>query len=347
MTMQTITTRLSGFGRRDPYVTRLFGLLVALILLFAILKTDRFMSVGQWQSMGVQFPEFGLMSIGVMLTMIAAGIDLSVVGVANLAAISAASMMLAMAPAGASAGESTGAIVAAVGVALAVGLLAGLLNGVLVAKIRIPAILVTLGTLELFTGMAIIITQGKPISGLPGGYSTFVGSKLFGTIPMQTIIFLVAAIAVGALIHRSGYGKRLVMLGSNQTAAYFSGLRNARVQIVTYMLSGLLAAVAGLVMLGNYNSAKADYGASYTLLTVLIVVLAGVSPNGGTGRMVGLVISVMILQILSSGLNLFPEISNFYRPLLWGAVLLIVISSGEITDSRLWKRITRRHINHG
>ena len=90
-----------------------------------------------------------------------------------------------------------------------------------------------------------------------------------------------------------------------------------------------MAAMAGVVMLANYNSAKADYGTSYTLLTVLIVVLGGVNPNGGSGRLSGVLLSILMLQVLSSGLNMFPNISNFYRPLIWGGVLLLVICMNE------------------
>ncbi len=98
-----------------------------------------------------------------------------------------------------------------------------------------------------------------------------------------------------------------------------------------------MAAVAGIVMLANYNSAKADYGASYTLLTVLIVVLGGVNPNGGRGRIAGVVMAILVLQVLSSGLNMFPNISNFYRPLIWGGVLLFVISMNELNGKNPFK----------
>ena len=107
----------------------------------------------------------------------------------------------------------------------------------------------------------------------------------------------------------------------------------------TYILSGIMAAIAGLVMLANYNSAKADYGASYTLLTVLIVVLGGVNPNGGRGRLAGVILAIVMLQILSSGLNMFLDISNFYRPLIWGTVLFFVISVNELNGKNPFARL--------
>lgn len=330
--------RLGG----DAHTRRLYLILAALCLFFWIVRPDSFLSVGTWQSMAIQFPEFGIMALGVMLAMITGGIDLSVVGIANMTAITAAVTMLSMAPAGSDDGQVVVAIAVSVALALLLGALAGVFNGLLVARVRIPAILVTLGTLELFTGVAIVITGGKPKSGLPMLYSEVLAGKVAGLIPVQLIVFVVAALVVAFLLNRTTYGVKLYALGTNATAARFSGVNSTSILVRTYLLSGLFAAVAGLVMLANYNSAKADYGTTYTLLTVLIVVLGGVNPNGGSGRLMGVVLAVAILQILSSGLNMFPEISNFYRPLIWGAVLLLVVSTSGSSRRSLWSRLRVR-----
>ncbi|MEA4945008.1 MAG: ABC transporter permease [Propionicimonas sp.] len=307
---------------RDTHLTRLILLLIAIFLFFTIIKTGSFLNLRTWQSMAIQFPEFGLMALGVMLTMMTGGIDLSVVGIANMTSIGAAVIMLSLAADG---GSVTVAIIAAIAFALVAGALAGALNGFLVAKVKIPPILVTLGTLELFGGIAIIITGGKPVSGLPSAWGDTFASKVGGLVPMPLIVFILAAIVVGLVLGRTSFGTKIRMLGTNATAAGFSGLNTTSLLVRTYMFSGLWAALAGLVMLANYNSAKADYGSTYTLLTVLIVVLGGVNPNGGSGRLSGVVLAIVILQILSSGLNMFPAISNFYRPLIWGGVLLAVM----------------------
>ena len=217
----------------------------------------------------------------------------------------------------------------ALGVALAVGVVCGLINGTLVAVLKIPPILATLGTLELFGGVALILTQGKPVSGVPAAFGAVFTGKVAGLVPIPLVVFLVCAAVAGAIVAFTGFGTTILMLGTNDTAARFSGLKVKSLLIRTYVLSGVMAAMAGIVMLANYNSAKADYGASYTLLTVLIVVLGGVNPNGGSGRLSGVLLSILMLQVLSSGLNMFPDISNFYRPLIWGGVLLLVICMNE------------------
>ena len=325
----TSTSFITRVRARDAHILRLAAFLMALCLVFLLVRTRDFTSVGTWQSMALQFPEYGLMALGVMLTMITGGIDLSSVGVANMTSIVSASVMLTLAPRGAAAGQQLSAVLVAVVLALACGVLAGAFNGFLVAVVRIPAILVTLGTLELFTGIAVVVSAGKPISGLPPAYSSLLGGKVLG-VPTPLLVFAVVALLIGFVLHRMSFGTRLYLLGSNATAAKFSGLNSVGLLVRTYALSGLCASVAGLVMLANYNSAKADYGVTYTLLTVLIVVLGGVHPNGGSGKLIGVLLAIAILQILSSGLNAFPQISNFYRPLIYGAVLLIVITTTDL-----------------
>ena len=343
MQTATMTSKSLRVLTRDTHLTRLVIILITLFLFFAIVKTEGFLNIRTWQSMAIQFPEFGLMALGVMLTMITGGIDLSVVGIANMTSIGAAVVMLSLVPRGAEPGQAFLGITAAIVLALVTGALAGAINGLLVAKVRIPPILVTLGTLELFTGVAILITGGKPKSGLPPAYGQVFAGKVFGIVPVPLIVFVVAAIVVGLIMTRTAYGTKLYMLGTNARAARFSGLNTTSLLVRTYMFSGLAASLGGLVMLANYNSAKADYGSTYTLLTVLIVVLGGVNPNGGSGRLVGVVLAILILQILSSGLNMFPSISNFYRPLIWGGVLLAVIATNQMSRSgSLLRRFTRK-----
>lgn len=328
-----IGSRFLSFARTDAHVTRLVVILLVLLVAFAAIRPGNFASSYTWISMAVSFPEFGLMALGVMVCMVTGGIDLSVVGIANLSSIVAAMVMLALVP-----GGSGTAIGVAIAVALVVGALAGLLNGFLVAVVKIPAILATLGTLELFIGISIVLTAGSPISGLPPEYSSLMAARLGGVLPMQFVVFLVAVALVALVMGRTNFGKKIYMLGTNATSAKFSGLNSTGLLLRTYLFSGVLSAMAGLVMLANYNSAKADYGVVYTLLTVLIVVLGGVNPNGGSGRLVGVVLAIVILQILSSGLNLFPGISNFYRDLIWGGVLLLVIATSEIRTRNPFKR---------
>jgi len=327
-----IRRKLYNFYSKDVYISRLIAVMILVLISMLILKPAKFFTFANFQTMFAQFPEFGLMSLGVMLCMITGGIDLSVVGVANLTSITSGIVLKALV-------TSDGSlpwygIPVSMLCGIAVGLVAGALNGVLVAKIHIPPILATLGTYELFLGIGIIFTKGKAISKLPIDYSNLITRKLFGLIPVQLIIFAIMAGLISFLLSRTTYGTRIYMLGTNSKAAEFSGLDTSKLLIKTYALSGICSALGGLVMLANYNSARADYGTVYTLQCILIVVLGGVDPNGGKGRTSGVVFAILVLQMLSSGLNMFPQISNFYKPLIWGGVLLLAMVLNYFSEQR-------------
>ncbi len=339
MTTESVKKRsfaLPSFMTKDAYMTRLVIVFALLLIFFAVIRPGPFFALRTWQSMAIQFPEFGLMALGVMLTMFTAGIDLSVVAIANVTSISAALVLRAMLT-GDGGGQAGLAVVIALVIALLVGTICGAINGILVSMLKIPPILATLGTLELFGGVAIILTEGKPVSGVPDAFGSVFAARLGGLVPMPLVIFIICCVIVGLILTLTGFGTKILMIGTNETAARFAGLKITSLLMRTYILSGIMAAVAGIVMLANYNSAKADYGASYTLLTVLIVVLGGVNPNGGRGRIAGVVMAILVLQVLSSGLNMFPNISNFYRPLIWGGVLLFVISMNELNGKNPFK----------
>jgi simple sugar transport system permease protein len=323
---------LLGVLRRDVYISRLLAIMILWMAFMAIFKFKSFYSLINFQTMAAQFPEFGLMALGIMLCMITGGIDLSVVGVANFASIITGITLKSMVDANGN--LPVYGIPVAISAGLVIGALAGTFNGFLVAKVKIPPILATLGTFELFSGIAIVLTKGKAISGFPEAYSATISGRLFGFVPMQLIIFAIMTAVIAFLMAKTTYGKKLYMLGTNMNAAYFSGLKTDRLLIKTYLLSGISAALAGVVMLGNYNSARADYGTVYTLQCVLIVVLGGISPTGGKGRIGGVVLAIAVLQMLSSGLNRFPQISSFYIPLIWGGVLIAVMVLNYFTENK-------------
>ncbi|WZL80319.1 ABC transporter permease [Vallitaleaceae bacterium 9-2] len=335
--MKQYKNYLRSIYKNDVYITRLVTLMIVWMLFMAIFKFDKFYSLINFQTMASQFPEFGLMALGVMLCMILGGIDLSVVGVANFTAIFSAIVLKQLV-------NSDGSLMSVAiplifMLAILLGALAGAFNGFLVSVIRIPPILATLGSFELFSGIAIILTKGKAISGIPLEFSELITNKLFGIIPNQLIIFVVMVILVAFLVNNTTYGKKLYLTGTNITAAKFSGIKTTRVLIKTYMISGISAALSGLIMMANYNSARADYGKVYTLQCVLIVVLGGVNPDGGKGKISGIVLAILVLQMLASGLNRFPQISSFYIPLIWGGVLIAVMVMNYFTEN---SRVRRR-----
>ena len=264
------------------------------------------------------------MAIGISLTMITGGIDLGVVGTANLSAILAAKFLIGIVPAGAQPQVVLPYIVAAVLISLATGLACGYFAGILISRFNIPAILATLGTQQLYTGIAVGITKGAQ-SRLPFLYSRSAIRNFRNRSLFPSFSFSRSLSASGSLLSRSRFGTYMYMMGTNPKAARFAGLNNASILLRTYVLSGLLSSVAGLIMMARANSAKAEYGAPYTLQCVLIAVLGGIDPNGGFGKIAGVTLAILILQFLSSGLNMFNKVSNFYRDVIWGGVLILVL----------------------
>ena len=331
-----------------------FALFVFVFALMAILQPRRFLGWTNIEQLAFQIPEFGILALGMMVAMISGGIDLSIITTANLSGITSAIVLLSLSHRGTMdlgallkgimADDSTrraleaamptgitmlGIIVLTVLVALAVGLLCGLLNGILVAKVKIPPILATLGTMRLYEGIALVITKGSPLTGFPDEF-IFLGAGSILGLPTPMLIFLLAIAAVALLMKRTPLGKGIYAVGENPLAARYSGLDNSKILMKTYAITGLLSGLAALIMMARVDSIKVGYGSSFQLQAILVVILGGVSTIGGTGNIVGVVFSVLILRVIASGFNIMG-FSNYMRNVIWGALLVIVaivISSG-------------------
>lgn len=314
----------------------LFAVGVFVFVLMSVLSPKVFLSGANFASMANQFPQVGLLALGILLAMLSGGIDLSMVGIANLSAIIAALLLTRGMSTEAVGSEMLLYIVSSVFVAIAVGIVCGLLNGFLIAGLGITPILATLATMQLFSGIAVIITGGRPIFGMPELFTSTVGRSLLG-IPVPLLVFGAVALAIAVLLNRTGFGFKLYMLGTNPLAARFAGLQTVGLQLRTYAIVGGLAALSGLLVLAQTNSAKADYGVSYTLQSILIAVMGGVNPYGGFGKVSGVVLAILILQFLSSGFNILG-FNNFLKDFIWGVSLLLVMVIHYIVEHRRQNR---------
>ena len=312
------------FGKKNKKITlpfdenskRLIIILVALIFVTGITKSTSFLNVGNVQSIGKQLTEYGLMSLGMGVCMLSGGIDLSTVYIANLCGISAGLIMQNNNM------GITGVIIACC-VALVVGALCGIFNGFLVSFLNIPPMLATLGSYELYMGLSIVLSKGSTVS-VNGRFKILSAMTIFG-IPLPFVLFIVCTIFLTWLLSKTTFGKMVYLVGTNSKAAKFAGINVNKSRLYCYMISGILSAIAGLLSLSRLNSAKADFGISYTMLTILVAVLGGINPDGGFGNIPGIAFAVIILQTLSSYLNQFPTISNYYRDMIWGVALLAVL----------------------
>ena len=206
-----------------------------------------------------------------------------------------------------------------------VATLLGALNGLVIGFLDVSPILTTLGTMTMVKGLSIGLTHGGVISGFPPLVLFFGNASLLG-VPVALIVLLLVALPVGVILNRSPFGNLVAMIGSNAPAVRYSGIDTRWLLMRIYAMSGLLAGLAGVIMMSRFNSANATYGESFLLVTVLAGVLGGVDPMGGFGKVSGLLIALAILQLISTAFNLLG-FSEFLTLTIWGATLVAVAAA--------------------
>jgi simple sugar transport system permease protein len=312
-------------------VGRMALLLVAMFAVFAVLRPGVFLSSVNLTNVAIGAPEIGLLSLAVMVAMLTGGIDLSVVAIANGTAITVSSLYTGIATAqGASTAEAMTPLILLAG--LAVGLLLGAVNGLLISVVGITPILVTLGTRQVFNGLALVWTGGVTISGAPTALRTMGQTAILG-VPVLLIILLAAAAALAVLINRTPIGRKIQLQGANPVAARYSGISSRTTLMMTYVMSGLLSSVAGLLFLSRNPSASADYGSSYVLLVIVIVVLGGTNPTGGFATVLGVVLATLTLQVVSSGFSAL-RLSAYEYAIAQGVILIGVMVFDQLKFRR-------------
>lgn len=331
--VQNKTLVKSSPKAKDTGFRRLLVVFAAVFVLCSLLKGSAFLNLGNFQSMMKQFPEYGLLAVAIAMALLIGGIDLSAVYLANLSTIIAGKFLLSQMASGASEGSVVGLIYASFLLCLGIGALGGALNGFLISGLGIPAMLATLGTQSLFWGLSVVLTGGSTLGGFPRQLSKIVNTS-FGIVPLSVILFAIGAVLAGVVVSKSVLGRQMKMYGTNNRATTFAGLNNRKLVVATHMMAGVLAALSGIIMWGRYSSAKPDNGASYTMQAILIAVMGGISPNGGKGSIQGVVVAVLIIQMVSSVLNMYTWIPTACRQIIWGALLLLVMIFNYVNDQR-------------
>jgi simple sugar transport system permease protein len=312
------------FANVDNNILQLLAVTALVFATMSILEPGKFLRYYNFESIFYTFPELGILSIAMMISMLTGGIDLSVVGVANLSGILAGVFFVNLTKGQTLSPEAMLLyVLAGILLALSVGIMAGAINGFLITKLRITPILATMGTAQLFTGICLVISGGPAIVGFPA-YWAFIGNGKVLGVAFPLVIFVFVAAGVAFLLGRTLIGVNLMLIGANPKAAVFAGIRTARMVFVSYLLTGVLASIAGIILSGRANAAKSDYGASYLLQAVLISVLGGTNPAGGFGSVLGVTIAVIALMLLSSGFQIM-RFSNHLIDFIWGAFLLLIM----------------------
>lgn len=297
-------------------------ILILLIIIFTVLSPN-FLSLSNLLQVTRQSAELGIIAIGMSVVLITKGIDLSVGSITALTACVLGFMLV----------SGVNPVISII-IALIISVVLGAFNGSLVAFLGLPPILVTLGTMTLFNGIALALTKGNAFSEFPDAFY-FIGHGSFLGIPVPTIIFLVLAVLVGIFLSKTRFGLSIYALGSNQEASAFSGIRTNRVLLSVYILSGVMSGTAGIIMASRISTARADLGETYLLMSVAVAVLGGIEITGGKGRIVGTVLATLIFSVLANGLNIV-DVSTFVQMIITGSILIFVLLIGVIIP--MWSK---------
>ncbi|MGE5507924.1 MAG: ABC transporter permease [Chitinophagales bacterium] len=293
------------------------GILLALSLILT-LTTTTFLTSENLFSVARAFSWIAIMAIGECLVIITGGIDLSVASVFGLAGAVAAWVMVK-----AGAGVLPGVLAG-----LAVGLVCGLGNGLLITKTKLPPFIATIGMLNVGRGLAYALTGGWPISGLPASFLA-IGQGHLWVIPIPVIIMVVLASIFAVLLVRATVSRHIFAVGGNEQAAILSGISADRVKLLVYSLSGILAAVGGMIMTSRLGVAQSTAGLGYEMDVVAAAVIGGTSFSGGEGSIVGTVLGAAIMGVLRNGLVLL-NVSAYWQQVTIGLVIVLAIMADQL-----------------
>jgi rhamnose transport system permease protein len=294
--------------------TLLVFAIAGLVVLGAFLSPF-FLTPGNFANLIAALMEVAIMALPMTLIIVAGEIDLSVESMAGLAGSLLGFLWAAGVP-----------LSAAIPIVLLVGVLGGLLNGLLVARGGLPSLVVTLGTLALFRGLALIVLGPRGISNFPPAFTELGFGHVPGTlIPWPFVIFLGLAAILGIVLHRTWIGRQIYAVGKNTGAARFSGVRVVRLRTGLFVLSGLVAALAGIILTSRLSSARADAGAGMTLTVVTVVLLGGVNIFGGSGTIPGVALAVIAVAVMQNALRL-ASVTVEVQSIALGLLLILSVA---------------------
>ena len=312
-----------------PETLPLLGFLILVTIGFSA-ATPLFLTAGNLSSMAFQMPVLGLLTLAMLVPILSGGLNLAIIYTANISGLALAWTLIQFG--GSEAGF--GAFLIGSILALAGGAASGAVMGLVIAYVGAHPILVSLAMMIFLRGLGEFLTRGGDISGFPDFMNVLGHGKLAG-IPVPLIVFALAALVWHVMLKRTRHGFAVFMVGSNIQASEYSGLPTKRTLTLIYTISGIICAIAGILMAARFNSVRVGHGEALLLVTVLACFLGGVDPFGGFGRVLPVVLALVILQMLSSGLNLLGA-NQHLSTAVWGLFLIAVMALRWLAAS--WRR---------
>lgn len=291
--------------------------LVALVLLLAAatVRYDGFLTIRNISNILVQSSINGIISVGMMLVIVLGGIDLSVGAVAALAAVTSAQLI------------NSSSLLVAVLLPIFIGMTVGFISGILIVKLDMNAFIATLSTQFFARGLTHVLSESKNVTvDKTNEAFTFIGSgKIFGVVPVQVIIFLVVMLVMGFILTYTSYGRCIYAIGGNKEAAKMMGARVDKNTVIAYIISGGLAALAGIILCARLGSGQPTSGIGYETDAIAAVVMGGTLLTGGWGTMRGTFMGIITLSVINNILNLEGNLSSWWQDVILGTLVLIII----------------------
>ncbi len=288
----------------------LIGLLALCIIIAAI--SPRFLTISNVLNVLTQVSVNAILAIGMSFVIITGGIDLSVGSVLAITGAVVATFA-----------KSGGNILPGVIAAIIIGAAIGLVNGILVSKGKVQAFIVTLATMTIFRGVTYVYTNGNPISGL-GDNISFIGNSSILGVPLPIFFIIIVLLIAWYALNQTRLGRYIYALGGNEDSARLSGINTDKIKTLVYVISGITAAIAGIIVTSRIGSASPNAGTGFELDAIAAVVLGGTSLAGGEGKVTGTIIGALIIGVLNNGLNLMG-VNPFYQAIAKGLVILLAV----------------------
>ncbi|WP_034536907.1 ABC transporter permease [Carnobacterium inhibens] len=302
-------------GSPKDYLGKLGPLLALIVLVILVsIVNPSFIAPTNLLNLLRQVSTNALIAFGMTFVIITGGIDLSVGSTLALSsALMAGTIAAGMDP------------LLAMILSLVVGTVFGAVNGLLITKGNMAPFIATLATMTIYRGLTLVYTNGNPITGIGDSFIfKFVGRGYLFGIPFPVVLMIVSFILLYILLHKMTFGRKTFAIGGNEKASFIAGIKNDRIKIGIYALSGLMASLAGIIITSRLDSAQPTAGTSYEMDAIASVVLGGTSLSGGRGRLVGTLIGALIIGTLNNGMNLLG-ISSFYQQVVKGIVIIIAV----------------------
>ena len=290
------------------------GLLLILIIISVVLAitSDAFLTSRNLLNVTRQASVVLIIAVGMLCVLLSGEIDLSVGAVAALAGVTCAMTI-----------RDTNSVWLGILVALITGIISGVINGSLTVLGRIPSFIVTLSTMGIYRGLALVLTDGRAVSGLPNSFSVL-GAGYIGVVPVSTVISIIFLVFAFVLVHKTSHGSYLKATGANKEAAILSGVPVNKYKFLSFAFTGFMSAIGGIIITSKLLSAQAIAAEGMEMDVLSAVILGGASLSGGVGSVTGMVLGALVLGVINNGMNLIG-ISAFYQGIVKGVIILIAV----------------------